>query len=44
VGDLDPPTRIILTKAGEPGFDGDHSARYASAIAPLVQSAWRKCA
>jgi hypothetical protein len=44
VGYLDPPTRITLTKAGELGFDGDHSALYADAIAPLLQPAWKKCA
>ena len=41
---IDPPTRITLTKAGEPGFNDDHSALYADAIAPLLQSAWRRCA
>ena len=44
VGYLDPPTRITLAKAGEPGFNDDHSALYAEAVAPLLQSAWRKCA
>lgn len=29
---LDPPNRTLLTKQGEPGFAGDHSALYASII------------
>jgi len=29
---LDPPARALLTKQGEPGFEGDHSAHYAHII------------
>jgi hypothetical protein len=32
IGYLDPPTRFHLTAAGEPGFEGDHSAQYAHII------------
>ena len=38
VGYLDPPTRITLTKAGEPGFDDDHGHLYAPVIGPLLQT------
>jgi len=34
IGYLDPPTRTRLTAEGEPGFEGDHSARYAHIIPP----------
>ncbi len=44
VGYVDPPTRITLTKSGAPGFDGDHSALYAEAIAPLLPQPMRECA
>jgi hypothetical protein len=39
VGFLDPPTRITLTKSGEPGFDGDHSPVYADVLGPLLACA-----
>jgi hypothetical protein len=29
---LDPPKRELITKKGEPGFEGDHSASYAGII------------
>jgi hypothetical protein len=34
IGYLDPPIRLTLTAAGEPGFGGDHSELYAHAIPP----------
>jgi len=33
---LDPPVRELLTKRGQPGFDGDHSAAYAGALPPAA--------
>jgi hypothetical protein len=42
IGYLDPPTRVTLTKAGEPGFDDDHSPIYAAAITPILQSKTRR--
>jgi len=42
IGYLDPPTRVTLTKAGEPGFDDDHSPMYAAAITPILQSKTRR--
>lgn len=38
IGYLDPPTRIILTKTGEPGFEGDHRPFYSHVIGKLLQS------
>lgn len=38
IGYLDPPTRITLTKAGDPDFDGDHGHIYADAIGPLLHT------
>jgi hypothetical protein len=34
---LDPPARTLLTRQGEPGFEGDHSDAYRLAILPERQ-------
>ncbi len=42
VGYLHPPSRVTLTKSGEPGFEGDHVHLYAAAIDPLLQTGSRQ--
>jgi hypothetical protein len=35
---LDPPVRELLTKRGEPNFEGDHSAMYAGILTSALIS------
>src|SRR5262249_46509652 len=41
IGYLDPPTRLTLTERGAPGFEGDHSDKYAGIVTAPVPAANR---